>query len=243
MTGSAHIGLAGSSEAVSKYRQFFDSGSGTGLHRYASTFGFVEVNVSFYRAVRRTTYETWAAQTPDDFAFSVKMSRSVTHFARLSSAAPLSTFWDSVTGLGPKLRAVLVQLPPSLARDDARDAAFFARMREDFAGTIAVEPRHDSWLAADTRELYSEFDLVEVNTQITADAPASGTTYHRLHGEPRRYYSSYSPEQLSELASQIAGATGPSYVVFDNTASRSGVENAMTLRELLNPHPQSGTSG
>jgi uncharacterized protein YecE (DUF72 family) len=36
---------------------------GTHLERYASVFGAVEINSSFYRPHRERTYETWAASS------------------------------------------------------------------------------------------------------------------------------------------------------------------------------------
>ena len=233
------VGLAGWSEAVSKYRHRFPSQSGTGLERYSSALSFVEVNVSFYRAVRSSTYESWASQTPDDFAFSVKMSRSVTHFAKLSEAAPLDDFWTSVAGLGAKLQAVLVQLPPSLGFDTERASAFFARMRQTYSGMIAVEPRHPSWASDECLALYARFALTPVSTAIPAGAPTrepsvGAPMYYRLHGEPRRYRSPYSLEQLRELSRVLAeGAGAPRFVCFDNTASSAGISNALTLLELL----------
>ncbi len=235
MNVAPRVGLAGWSEAVSRYRSRFPRITGTGLERYASALNLVEVNVSFYRQVRHSTYEGWAAQTPQDFAFSVKMSRSVTHFARLSGNAPLDPFWESVAGLGDKLKAVLVQLPPSLAFEAEHAAAFFARMRSAFEKTIAVEGRHTTWFGEDVRPLYDEFSLTEVATRIP-EAPAEGApAYYRLHGEPRRYRSPYSTEQLARLASDLSLRTADSLVIFDNTASSAGVDNALTLRDLLEP--------
>ena len=245
---STRIGLAGWSEAVSRSRGHFPQTTGTGLERYSSALNLVEVNVSFYRQVRRSTYESWAEQTPEDFAFSVKMSRAVTHFAKLSPQAPLDVFWESVAGLGDKLRAVLVQLPPSLALDASRASDFFARMRTSYDGLIAVEPRHDSWRSEQARTIYVQHQLTEVATAIpdapsTPDTPPDPqTAYYRLHGEPRRYRSPYSLEQLERLATVLRQLTGPALVVFDNTATSAGVSNALALRELLEQDPESAPS-
>ncbi|MBM3686456.1 MAG: DUF72 domain-containing protein, partial [Actinobacteria bacterium] len=135
----ARIGLAGWSEAVSKYRARFP-GEGTGLTRYASTFTFVEVNASFYRAVRAETFASWADQTPEGFRFSVKINRAVTHAARLSANATLEQALEPMMSLGAKLAAVLIQLPPSLAFDPDRTEAFLVRLRAAYSGTVAWEP-------------------------------------------------------------------------------------------------------
>ena len=239
----AYIGLAGWSEAVSRYRQRFPAAAGSGLERYASALTAVEVNVSFYRQVRRSTYESWAQQTPDGFAFSVKMSRAVTHFAKLSENAPLDVFWESVAGLEDKLRAVLVQLPPSLSFDRERATAFFARMRATYDGMIAVEARHASWLDEDPRAMYRDLDLSEVATTVPPDPESAGARYYRLHGDPRRYRSPYSAEQIARLAAALRSHQGESFTIFDNTASSAGIDNALSLRDLLEPDPEGPASG
>ena len=101
------IGLAGWSEAVSRYRSAFPA-DGSALTRYAGTFDFVEVNVTFYRAVREATFASWAEQTPADFRFSVKLNRSVTHAARLSGNARLEEALQPMGALGHKLAALRV---------------------------------------------------------------------------------------------------------------------------------------
>ena len=88
---------------------------GTHLARYAARFNAAEINSSFYRPHRRTTYERWAASVPGDFAFAVKVPRAITHTLRLKrSEAALEDFLAEVSGLGAKLGPLLLQLPPSL---------------------------------------------------------------------------------------------------------------------------------
>ena len=119
-----HIGLAGWSEAVSRYGANFArhgqvAPDASALGKYATAFDFVEVNASFYRQFRPATYEKWASEVPSGFCFSVKMHRLITHYTRLKNAALLGPFFDSIGGLGDKLGVVLIQLPPSLAFDEA----------------------------------------------------------------------------------------------------------------------------
>src|SRR5579859_7340644 len=76
-----YVGRAGWSLARSDQVHFPNEGSH--LVRYAQRLPAVEVNSSFYRSHRRTTYSRWAASVPDEFRFSVKMPRSITHQLRL----------------------------------------------------------------------------------------------------------------------------------------------------------------
>ena len=83
--------------------------AGSHLERYASVFGAVEINSSFYRPHRVTTYARWAASVADDFRFSVKLPRAITHDARLVGFdEPLAQFAHEAGTLGDKLGCVLV---------------------------------------------------------------------------------------------------------------------------------------
>lgn len=228
------IGLAGWSEAVSKHRAYFPA-EGTGLTRYSATFDLVEVNASFYRAVRAQTFASWAEQTPAHFRFSVKLNRAITHAARLSANAALEQALEPMMSLGDKLIAVLVQLPPTLGHDRERDAGFLARLRGLYDGMVAWEPRHPSWDEPQAQALLAEYRITPVLTAIPGpDTPRGALgAYVRLHGSPRRYYSAYSSGDLAALAAWLVEATDPAVVVFDNTASSAGVRNALELRELL----------
>lgn len=219
---------------MSKYRSAFPA-AGAGLTRYAATFDFVEVNVTFYRAVREATFASWAEQTPGDFRFSVKLNRSVTHAARLSRDARLDQALGPMRALGDKLAALLVQLPPSLAFDPATAADFLERLRAAYAGTVAWEPRHPSWAVPEADLLLAEHGVTRVLTQIPGPGTPHGAcgAYFRLHGTPRRYRSPYSEDDLRSLAAWIGQSDAPTCVVFDNTAGPAGVANAMRLQSLL----------
>lgn len=228
------IGLAGWSEAVSKHRDHFP-GAGSGLTRYAETFDMVEVNASFYRAVRAETFASWAEQTPEDFRFSVKINRAVTHAARLSANAKLEQALEPMMSLGVKLAAVLIQLPPTLVHDLERDAAFLTRLRGIYAGMVAWEPRHPSWDDPQAAALLGDSGVTRVRTEIPepgAEQQAGGA-YVRLHGTPRRYYSAYSSADLTALATWLRATPPPTITIFDNTASSAGVRNALELTRSM----------
>src|SRR3954470_11987598 len=90
--------------------------AGSHLERYAAVLNAVEINSSFYRPHRTATYERWAASVPEDFHFAVKIPKAITHERRLADVDDLlDRFLSEVSGLGPKLGPLLVQLPPSLS--------------------------------------------------------------------------------------------------------------------------------
>lgn len=235
------VGLAGWSEATSRQSGFFPAPKSSGLSslaRYASAFDFVEINSTFYRQVRAATFARWAEDVPDGFRFSVKMHRLVTHYTRLKRPDLLDPFFESVSGLGKKLGAVLVQLPPSLAFDPGVAENFFDALRRRYPGPVACEPRHASWEEPAVAKMLRGHRVGLVRTDVPGAAEKGGgariPVYVRLHGTPRRYYSAYSSGQLRQLAAFLrADARRERFVVFDNTAGSAAVRNAAELLALL----------
>ncbi len=217
--------------------------AGTGLERYAARFNAAEINSSFHRPHRPETYERWAAAVPADFAFAVKLPKAITHVARLVAAdEPLARFAAEVAGLGGKLGVVLVQLPPSLALDTAVARYFFRHVAKavPHAG-LACEPRHASWFTAEANDLLAGLRVARVAADPAilpiASAPGGwpGLRYHRLHGSPMIYRSSYDARFLDAIAADMTMATGdtPAWCVFDNTASGAAVANALALQAMV----------
>ena len=237
------IGLAGWSEAASRHGKLLPAAleGATGLQRYAGAFDFVEINSSFYRQVRPGTYEKWAGEVPDGFCFSVKMHRLITHYTRLKNTDLLGDFFGSVAGLGGKLAVVLVQLPPTLVFDEAVADRFWSALRKIYRGCTVCEPRHRSWQEPAARKLLSMHGIGPVLTEIPSakEHPLLGAKreiplYVRLHGTPRKYYSSYSDHDLARLTGFLADhADRRRYVVFDNTAGPAGVRNGLQLQKLV----------
>jgi uncharacterized protein YecE (DUF72 family) len=105
----------------------------------------VEVNGSFYSLQRPTSYARWRDATPDDFVFSVKGSRFITHMKRLTDVdLPLANFWASgVLALGSKLGPVLWQLPARTRFDATRLAEFFDRLPRSTSEAAGLARGHD----------------------------------------------------------------------------------------------------
>ena len=162
------------------------------LERYAGRLRCVEINSSFHRPHRLTTWERWAATTPEHFRFAVKMPKAVTHVAKLTNTGgALLEFFEAVRGLGDKLGPVLVQLPPKLSFDEGVAQEFFSTLREVHPGAVVLEPRHASWFTAPADRSLRCFEVA----RVAADPPKGselaaqpggwpGLRYWRLHGAP-----------------------------------------------------------
>lgn len=210
---------------------------GSGLERYSKLLDITEINQTFYRLPKSSTFQKWADSTPKDFCFSVKLHRSFTHFRKLRSTEGLEEFCKVVGHLGKKWYALLVQLPPSLSYDLDIAGQFLQRLRELYKGFIALEPRHKSWLEAE--ELLAKLRIA----RVAADPPRYGEdsfpggykefAYWRLHGSPKIYYSMYDEQFLQNLAKKIKKGPKEQIVIFDNTASGAALKNALELKEML----------
>jgi uncharacterized protein YecE (DUF72 family) len=235
------IGTAGWTVPREEAAEF--PGEGTHLQRYAARLTAAEINSSFYRPHRASTYERWASSVPDGFRFSVKMPKEITHSARLKEAEGLlDSFLPGVQGLGKTLGCLLIQLPPSLTHESSIAGSFFTALRHRYLGDLVCEPRHDSWLQPGAEAMLTEFRIGRVAADPDRPAGAgepggwSGIRYYRLHGSPRMYYSCYSRTELVRMAEQLtrARAEGSTvWCIFDNTALGAATRNARELMQLL----------
>jgi uncharacterized protein YecE (DUF72 family) len=127
------------------------------LEHAASLLSTIEVNGSFYALQKPESFRAWHDRTPQDFLFSVKGGRFVTHMKKLRGVeVPLANFFASgVLALGAKLGPMLWQLPPSLGYDESRLADFFALLPRTTTEAAALAAGHDervegrAWLTTD----------------------------------------------------------------------------------------------
>jgi uncharacterized protein YecE (DUF72 family) len=139
MPGQIYIGTAGWS--IPRVSAYHCPPGSTDLERYARLFTCAEINSSFYRSHEAATYAKWAASTPDDFRFAIKMPRLITHEHKLRrSRAPFERFLADATGLGRHRGPLLLQLPPSFAFEPRAAARFFEMMRNRDEGPVSASP-------------------------------------------------------------------------------------------------------
>lgn len=129
------------------------------LHHYAQIFNALEIDSTFYFIPKPAVVSSWYAKTPPDFKFTAKFPRAITHEKGLADAdEEAAAFLKSMSLLGRKLGALLVQLPPGFRYNRGT----FDRVSRFFAGLpvsefrFAVEFRHRSWIRSDVFDLLRE---------------------------------------------------------------------------------------
>jgi uncharacterized protein YecE (DUF72 family) len=216
---------------------------GTSLERYASVFRGAEINSSFHRSHRAATWQRWAECVPDDFRFSVKLPKTISHERRLVDCAELvARFLEETAPLGGKLAVLLLQLPPKLEFDAARAEDFLADLTGRASARVVCEPRHPGWFAEKAGALLAQLGVARVAAdparvpEAAVPGGARPLAYWRLHGSPVMYRSAYGRERLEAYAGAIRGALEEgreAWCMFDNTASSAATADALALSAML----------
>ena len=212
------------------------------LPYYAGRFPTVELNASFYRQPRPSTWDLWRRTAPQGFRFAVKANRFLTHIKRLAECdEPLGRFLEGARRLGDRLGPILYQMPPSFHRTEenaGRLESFLPSLPPELM--YAFEFRHKSWFGEETTEqlrrhgaAFCSYDMVGFQCPLAATAPFA---YVRFHGSEARYASNYTDEMLEGWAArlrELAAGAEEVYVYFNNDAWGFAVANATKLAELL----------
>jgi uncharacterized protein YecE (DUF72 family) len=203
------------------------------LSHYAGEFATVEINSAFYRLPERSAFEQWAAQTPDDMVFAVKVSRYLTHVKRLKDPAePVHRFLDRARGLGTRLGPVLLQLPPNLP---AGAEALDATLREFGDGVrVAVEPRHPSWWSDEVRSVLTAHGAAMCwadrgGRAVTPLWSTGGFGYLRLHEGRAAPWPSYGRRALDGWLDRLTATFTDAFVYFNNDQEGAAVRDAVTM--------------
>jgi uncharacterized protein YecE (DUF72 family) len=158
------------------------------LEYYTSVFDYVEIDSTFYKIPRREMPIRWVSNTPANFCFTAKFPQVVTHDTRLGGGLEgLEKYFNAMKPLGSKLLCLLMQLPPSLKKDEGlpKLERLVPNLWKKYR--YAIEVRHDSWFHKDVYELlrqhnicltWSQLDSIQTPPEITTDF-----IYLRLMGD------------------------------------------------------------
>ena len=219
------------------------------LAYHAGFFNTVENNSSFYRIASEPTYKIWDKMTPSGYKFSMKLNKQITHFNKLQVSDEVRErvdyILDTTQALGDKTGALLIQLPASFKFDlDRLDTflAFFTKevRSRSFVFDLAIEFRNNYWFVEETYTLLRNYNvaLVVANSSRYPGARelTANVAYIRMHGPTKLFASSYSDEQLEELAGyiqSISSVVERIYVYFNNDFHSYAIKNAQTLQQMI----------
>jgi uncharacterized protein YecE (DUF72 family) len=200
---------------------------------YAQAFNTVEINYTFYRTPNTKILAGWDRQTPERFRLTLKAPKRITHIAKLKDCAELlQYFLRTASTLGPKLGAILFQLPPYLRKDLAVLDGFLALLPTPCCA--AFEFRHASWMDGEVfarlraRNLalcVADSERFSTPVEITASY-----AYFRLRDE------GYTSDDLMRWAGVIysgAAACTDVYVYFKHEEAGKGPQFARLLLDAL----------
>jgi uncharacterized protein YecE (DUF72 family) len=203
------------------------------LPYYAERFATVEINYTFYRAPNEKILDGWNQATPERFRLTLKAPKRITHDRRLRDCAePARQFLETAATLGPKLGALLFQLPPNLKKD----LALFDAFLDAFPPRVcaAFEFRHESWL---DEEVYARLrarnlalcvaDSERLSTPVVMTADYG---YFRLRDEG---YTPADIERWGDVMREKASGCGDVFVYFKHEEEGKGPEFATLLMRHL----------
>jgi uncharacterized protein YecE (DUF72 family) len=213
------------------------------LHFYGERFATVEINHTFYKMASVRQLQGWSKEVPEDFVFTLKAPRRITHDLRLRDAADIATdFCATARSLKSKLGAILFQLPPFLKRDVPRLEDFLHQMSPGFR--VAFEFRNPTWFEDEVYETLRRFGVAlcvvespdrAVPLEVTAEFG-----YFRLR-QPE-----YSDEEMESCARRIetaAASWNEVFVYFKHEEAGRGPLYAAKLRALLEGGPATAAAG
>jgi uncharacterized protein YecE (DUF72 family) len=210
------------------------------LSHYATLFGTVEVNATFYRLQRPAAVARWVEQTPPEFVFAAKGSRYLTHMKRLTDMdRGVKRLLERLEPLleSPKMGPMLWQLPETFRRDDERLAFALDRLPP---GRHAFEFRHESWFTDEVLELLRWHGVALAigdhperpwqSHELTADY-----SFVRFHYGHRGRRGNYSETELDEWARELRrlARRAEVFAYFNNDWEGFAVRNARGMRERL----------
>lgn len=210
------------------------------LDYYCKKFSTIELNVTFYRLLKKETFRKWYEATPEGFTFSLKGSRFITHVKRLREPKePLKLFMERAVVLKEKLGVILWQFPPGFGKDTDRLGGFLEALRP-YGMRNTFEFRDESWIDEETVSLLRK----EGCALCMADWPlflddlplTAGFAYIRRHGRGGGYDSCYSAEELKKDARRIRKYLKQGkdvFVYFNNDAFGYAPRNSLELKGIL----------
>ena len=205
---------------------------------YCEHFNTYEMNGTFYKSPTVKTMENWYDKAPEDFLFSVKAPKEITHNRKFIDCKELIDEFYSICkkGLKNKLGCILFQFPPSYQYSNEKLQEIIKQLNPEFNNVI--EFRHISWWIPEVWNELSKNNITfcsvshpNLPDNIIVESPI---IYVRLHGKTNMFYSSYSDEELEDLNNSVSNHKEKNvFIYFNNTAGSGGILNALTMKNII----------
>lgn len=215
------------------------------LNYYASMLNSIEINSSFYKIPQPSTVSRWQEDVPENFRFTFKLFREITHAKQLIFDEDLiSRFFSVIASASNKAGAILVQFPPSIRVTDLKRLNHLLELLRhadpNQVWDIAVEFRHPSLYNDEIYRLVGNLRMsIVLHDKGNAASPFTETddpfVYLRFHGPNGDYRGSYDEHLLNEYAYYIKDwlVSGKKvYTYFNNTVG-GAFNDLTTLHGIL----------
>lgn len=214
------------------------------LNYYSQYFNSVELNVTFYRLLKRSIFKNWYQRTPKNFIFSLKGNRFITHVKKLKDFEQATkNFFDNIKPLKEKLGIVLWQLPENFHCDIEKLNKFCLFLKQNkLSKNIcqAFEFRHQSWFNNEVYKILKKYNFTLCISHSKfwpyKEIATANYLYLRFHGPKDLYASKYSKNDLRVWAKKIKKWLKNKkdvYIYFNNDVEAMAIENALELKKIL----------
>lgn len=214
------------------------------LQVYGALFNSIEINSIFYKLPRPSTINQWSQSVPDNFRFTFKLWKQITHNKALAfDQADIEAFFNVIAGAADRSGCILVQFPASVKAVLFKKLEFLLlgiQQANTSGWPIAVEFRSPEWYKEPVYELLNAYGAAMVyhdKAGSTSPHPPleAAHIYLRFHGPGGDYKGSYDQGLLYEYAGYIAKwlSEGKSVYVYFNNTIGAAVDNLKTLERFL----------
>lgn len=210
------------------------------MNFFITKYTTVEINNSFYKLPEEQTFINWQKAVPDNFIFSVKANRFITHIKRLSNVEDiLFLFLERVKLLKDNLGVILFQLPPTFKVNLEKLNGFLMLLPKQFKYTF--EFRNPDWWIQDTFDLLRNFNaafcIYEMPGMITPREVTSDIVYIRFHSPFDRNLKQFEMPLLMNWAEFILNCSSNGkkiYCYFNNDWFGYAIQDSEMLQEIIN---------
>jgi len=213
------------------------------LEYYVKHFDTVELNNTFYQLPPEKTFTGWRKRSPDDFLFSVKVSRFITHRKYLKDCSEAwQKFYQRAQALKENLGPFLIQLPPRWTKNFERVKNFTEVLKEvSPEERFVFEFRDESWFDEEVVDFFKQEENITLCIADSQKWPSfeevtGNFAFVRLHGPGKVYRSKYSKQELQKWADKIEDFLAQNldvYCYFNNDYNEYAIDNAKSLIGLL----------